>query len=151
MFGMVPRKERPELLERPFRLLREEFEPIFARLFGTWPVALHEWRAWPHGFEMTETEKEYVVRAELPGFEPSEIEVSLRGPVLTIEAKQGEKPREGEAEPTEERPYARMRRSVTLPEGVEMEKLEAVYRHGVLEVTIPKTPEVLPRRIEVKT
>jgi HSP20 family protein len=125
-------------------MLREEFEPIFERMFGTWPVALHEWRAWPHGFEMTETEKEYVVRAELPGFEPTEVEVLLRGGVLTIEAKHGEKPKEPKTE-AEERAYAHMRRSVTLPEGVELEKLTAIYRNGVLEVRVPKTPEVAAR------
>jgi HSP20 family protein len=149
MVAMVPYRERREFwptLERPFRMLREEFEPIFERLLGMWP----------HPFEMTETEKEYVVRAELPGFEPAEVEVTLRGSVLTIEAKHVEKPKEAaeekeaEKEAEEEPRYTHVRRSVTLPEGAELEKLEAEYRNGVLEVKVPKTPEVQARRIEVK-
>jgi HSP20 family protein len=135
-------------MRTPFRLM-EEFEPIFERFFGTWPTPAEEWE-WPvyYGFTMTEGEREYLVRAELPGFEPAEVSVTLTGNVLTIEARHGEEPKEGEAA---EREYAHVRRSVTLPAGAEVERLEAAYRNGVLEVHVPKAPEATARRIEVKT
>jgi HSP20 family protein len=141
--ALIPR------FETPFRLL-QEFEPVLERFFGTWPTPSEEWEPIYRGLHMTETEKEYRVRAELPGFEPPEVTVTLLGNVLTIEAKHGEEPKEGEPE-VKERRYAHVKRSISLPEGVELEKLEATYRNGVLEVHLPKAPEAVARRIEVKT
>jgi HSP20 family protein len=138
-------------VEEPFRLMREEFlPPLFERMFNGWPVPWTEEWTRPWGFEMEETEKEVVVRAELPGFEPAELEVYLRGELLTVTAEHKEaKGKEGE--PEAERRYAKVRRSVTLPPGTETEKLAAVYRNGILEVRVPKTPEAVGRRVEVKT
>jgi HSP20 family protein len=150
MFALTPWREGSRTrallprLETPFRLL-EEFEPILERFFGTWPTPVEEWEPTYRGLHLTETEKEYVVRAELPGFEPPEVAVTLLGNVLTIEAKHGE----GEPE-VKGRRYAHAKRSISLPEGVELEKLEAAYRNGVVEVHLPKAPEVVARRIEVK-
>jgi HSP20 family protein len=124
----------------PFDLLGREFaslfEPFFpAREYGPW------------GFEMEEKEGEVVVRAEVPGFEPKEIEVILLGNVLTIRAEH-KLPVKGEkVEP----PEAKLERSVTLPTGINSEKVEALYRYGVLEVHIPLVPEAKPRHIVVKT
>jgi HSP20 family protein len=128
----------------------EEFEPVFERFFGTWPTPVEMWEPSYRGLTMTETEKEYVVRAELPGFEPPEVTVTLLGNVLTVEAKHGEEPKKGEPE-VKERRYAHIKRAISLPEGAELEKLEATHRNGVLEVHLPKAPEAVPRRIEVKT
>jgi HSP20 family protein len=66
---------------------------------------------------------------------------------LTIRAEHREPP-EGKAV---ERRHARLERTVTLPVGVEPEKVEARYRSGVVEVHVPLPPEAKPRRIEVKT
>jgi HSP20 family protein len=83
----------------------------------------------------------------MPGFELGEIEVTLRGNELTVRAEHTE-PTEGEAK---EGRYARLERTVTLPAGVEPSKVEARYHNGVLEVHVPRAPETMPRRIEVKT
>lgn len=151
MFALLPSRERarPTRWETPFRMLREEFAPLFERLFATepfYPFEGHEW------LTTNETETEWIVRAELPGFEPKELEVVLHGPELTIEAKHTE-----ETEPTEKPEtettarYAHVRRTFTLPEGLETEKAAATYRNGVLEVHIPKGPKAVGRRVEVKT
>jgi len=95
---------------------------------------------------MEEKENEVVLRAEVPGFEMKELDVTVRGDELTILAEHKE-PAKGEAV---ERRQARLERSVTLPSGVEPEKIEATYRNGVLEVHVPRIPEAKPRRIEVK-
>ena len=96
---------------------------------------------------MEERENEYVLRAEVPGFAASELEVTTAENVLTVRAEH----RRAEKEPAGERPYARLERAITLPPGVNLEAIEARYHNGVLEVHIPRTPEVRPRRIEVKT
>jgi HSP20 family protein len=146
MLGLVPRRRGRTALARwerePFETLRREIASFFE-----FPWSRMTWEPEPWGFETEEGEKEIVLRAEMPGFEVGEIEVSLRGSELTVRAEHRE-PAEGEAK--EEREYARLERTVTLPPGVEPERAEARYHSGVLEVHVPRTPEAMPRRIEVK-
>jgi HSP20 family protein len=81
-----------------------------------------------------------------------DFDVHVAGDVLTITAEHKEKEAKGkDGEPEAERRYARMRRSLTLPPGIEPEQVTATYRNGVLEVHLPRKPEALGRRIEVKT
>ena len=155
MFSLMPtRRERraERALARgemtPLDLFRREFASLFDRAFGGWPVpAEMPWEMTePWGFEMEEGEREIVLRAELPGFEASELEVTLRDNLLTLRAEHREPAEEGKAE----RRHARLERTVMLPPGFEPEKVEARYRNGVLEIHVPRTPEAQPRRIEVK-
>jgi len=151
MFALTPWTRTTALLPRtetPFGWMPEEFATLFNRFFPAWPVAeMPEWLT-PRGLTMEEKEKEIVVRAELPGFGPEELKVEVLEGRLTIEAEH-----RVPAEKTEEaeREYARARRVLTLPPGVEPEKAEATYRNGVLEVHVPRTPGAVGRRIEVKT
>jgi len=132
----------------PFDLLRREFASLFDRAFAGWPVPFEmSWEMTePWGVEMEEGEKEVVVRAEMPGFEASELEVTLRNNLLTLRAEHREPAAEGAAE----RRQARLERTVLLPPGIDPEKVEARYRNGVVEVHVPRTPQAQPRRIEVK-
>jgi HSP20 family protein len=153
MFNLMPRRRERKtegaLARRehtPFDLLRHEFASLFDRAFPAWPFeATWEWE--PGGLAMEECDEEVVIRAEVPGFEPNELEVSLRGNELTLRAEHRE-PTEGEAG---ERRHARFERCLTLPPGMDPDKIEARYRNGVLEVHVPRVPEAKPRRIEVKT
>ena len=147
MFTLMPvRRERPIAggLARPryipFDVLGREFASLLEPFF---PVREFE----PWGFEMEEKEGEVVCRAEVPGFEPKEIEVILLGNVLTIRAEHKPVPNAKK----EEVPPVKLERSMTLPTGVNPEKVEALYRYGVLEVHIPLGPEAKPRHIVVKT
>lgn len=151
MFALMPRT-RTALLPRteaPFRWMPEEFETLFNRFFAGGPVM--ETPEWPYTWGVTteEKEKEVVVRVELPGFEPAELKVEVTGELLTVEAEHRE-PAEKATEKAE-RTYAHVKRVITLPPTVELEKAEATYRNGVLEVHVPRTPEAVGRRIEVKT
>jgi HSP20 family protein len=123
----------------PLRLLRNEMESLFGRALEE--VTSEPWIETP-GWEVTEAEKEVVLRLELPGYEPSEITVTLEGTVLLLRAVHVETPenRRREAE------YR-----FTLPTGLEMERIEVFYRNGVLEVHVPRVPGAVPRRIEVRT
>lgn len=145
MFGLMPRTARRAMARReaePFESLRRDMASLFA--LPSWPFAEFELEPWP--FETEERENELILRAEMPGFEPGEIEVTLRGNELTARAERTAT-EEGEAP---SRRHARVERSVTLPEGIESARIEATYRNGVLEVRVPRAPEALPRRIEVK-
>jgi HSP20 family protein len=156
MFGLMPRRREPALLPaewNPFEMLRREFMPLLNRMFTDWPTLMELPREIMGRWEVNveEREKEVVVRAELPGFALNEIEVLLVGPRLTIRAEHKEEAPKTEPPVPVERHYGRVERLVMLPEGILPEKVEATYRNGMLEVHVPRAPETMPRRIEVKT
>lgn len=148
MFALKPWSKRmlAPLPETPFGWMPEEFERLFSRIFTESPVV--ETPEWPYRWAMTteEKEKEYVVKVELPGFKPEEVKVEMIGERMTVEAEHKEPAEKPEEKP--ERIYAK--RVVTLPPEVEPEKVEVFYRNGVLEVHLPRKPEVVARKIEVK-
>jgi len=151
MLALMPRRTRSnELLPRMPRMLEafpDGFETLWNRLFR-WPMM--ETLEPTYRWEMTteERENEVLVRAELPGFASEEVRVELTGNVLSIEAEH--RPPAEETAPKPEREYARVRRELTVPPGINPEGITATYRSGVLEVHLPLTPEATPRRIEVK-
>jgi HSP20 family protein len=153
MFALLPRKKAAGELARreaePLDLMRREFATLFDRFFGAWPLLaapLEEKPPW--GFEVEETVKEIVVRAEVPGFEIGELKLEAVGDTLMILAEHTAETKEKEKE---ERYLGRLERTLLLPPDVEVDKIEAVFRNGILEIHIPKKPETVPRRIEVKT
>jgi HSP20 family protein len=110
----------------------------------------------PAGFapaiDVAETKDEYKLTAEVPGLEPSQVDVSVAGDTLVIK---GEKTRE--TEKTEggaqisERSFGAFRRSFQLPDDVDASQIEASHANGVLTVRLPKTGEARqPKKIEVK-
>lgn len=148
MFALKPWSKRTlaPLPERAFGWIPEEFEGLMNRLFTLPPMM--ETPEWPYRWAMTteEKEKEYIVKVELPGFKPEEIKVELIGTQLTVEAEHKEPAEKPEEKP--ERIYAK--RTLTLPPEAETEKVEVFYRNGVVEVHLPKKPETVARKIEVK-
>lgn len=152
MFSLMPwRREKAAgtLLPRdePFRHLRQELDSLFGRFFDAWPVEGYR-EDW--GLEMEDTGKEVKIRAEAPGFEAKDFDIRLNGDVLTIRAEhEAAKGKAGDQEV--ERRHASMTRYVTVPPGTDPNKVEAVYRNGILEVSLSKSPEAMGRRIEVKT
>jgi len=153
MFALMPWRKRETVLlprtETPFGWLPEEYEKLLTRFLPTWPVM--ETPEYPWGMTIDEKEKEVVVRVELPGFAPEELKVEVVGELLTVEAEHKEPVEKEKKEEKAERVYAHVKREFTLPPEVELEKVEAIYRNAVLEVHLPRKPEVVGRRIEVKT
>jgi HSP20 family protein len=135
MFNLTPsrRGERAMTTHRghPLDLLRHEFESMFERMFGRWPALtemsdeMEAMRFWD--LSTTENEAEFVVKAEVPGFDANELNVQLNENLLTIEA-------EKRKESGKEKEFSRFRRSVTLPSGIDAEKAQASYRNGVLDL-----------------
>jgi len=147
MFALMPWTRRPTQLPR-VAFPDEDFERLFDR-FLSFPVM--EESDWPKRWDLTmeENEKEFLIRFELPGFEPSEVKLEISGDRLLVEAEH--KPPEDLAKEKNERNYAHVKRTITLPTGVNLEAVEANYRNGILEVHVPRGPEALGRRIAVKT
>lgn len=156
--SLVPwrhKQEKPsgQLVAGPTRnelmRLREEFDSLLDR-FWTKPLSVWEdadlWDV-GMGCELEDGEKELVIRAEAPGFEPDEINVRMSGNRLTLEAKHKEERKEGNGHSVH---YGQFYRSVTVPHGIETNKIKAEYKHGILEVHLPKGPEAQPKRIAVR-
>jgi len=152
MFALTPRRKSMRApLARRLGLMSEEFPALVNRLFNEWPVL--EPLEWPAAWGVTteEKEKEVVVRMEMPGFEPNEVNLTVTGGRLTVEAEHKEPEKKGErAEEKAERTYAHVKHMMTLPPETEPEKAEAILRNGLLEVHVPRKPEAVGRRIEVK-
>jgi HSP20 family molecular chaperone IbpA len=93
---------------------------------------------------MDETDKEVVVRAEAPGFEPGEFDIDVRGDMLTIRAEHKETEDQAKEGAARQWGSRRLERSFTLPVTVDPDKVEAHYRNGVLEVHLPRTEQAPP-------
>jgi HSP20 family protein len=153
MFGIMPwrRERKGELVPRaadPFGLMRREFDTLFDRFFGRWPLAAEGWEKPAWGLEVLDEGKDVMVRAEAPGFDVADFDVRVTGDVLTITAEHKETKEKGEKNGS--RTYARLERVVTLPASADTEKAEASYRNGVLELHFPRLPEAEGKKIEVK-
>jgi HSP20 family protein len=92
----------------------------------------------------------FLVRAELPGVDKATLEVTAKGDQLTL---RGERviaaPRAEASYHRRECDAGQFRRAVTLPQAVDPEQIEATYKNGVLEVVLPRLPELKPRRISI--
>jgi HSP20 family protein len=134
----------------PFFLsrLRDEFDHLLDRFAKAcprlWGDAEHGWR-W--GLEVEDQDDAVLVRAEAPGFEPGDFDVQVQDGRLTLRAA-----RKTETKKDESREWSQREcyQSVTVPAGIEKDKVEARYHNGVLTITLPKTAEAKGRRVPVK-
>jgi len=142
----------------PFLSLHREMNRLFDDVFRGFDTRLpslgsvSSFRgAWPN-IEISETDKEIRVTAEVPGLEDKDVEVFLDDGVLTL---RGEKRSETEDKEKHfsERYYGRFERRIPLGYEVEEDKVDARFRNGVLNITLPKTSKAQSqlKRIEIKS
>lgn len=102
--------------------------------------------------DLRDTETNYIVKADIPGMTPEDLELSITGERLTL---QGERKRpEGVSEESvrlQERQFGRWSRTLNLPEWIDIEKIDARVALGVLTVVLPKSKQAEVHRIEIKT
>jgi len=105
---------------------------------------------WLPAVDVWETDGELVLSFDIPGVEEDRISVELEDNVLTVSGERERAQRtEGDRFYRYERRFGQYARSVTLPQGVDEEKIEADYKAGVLEVRVPKPEEQKPKRIRI--
>ena len=131
--------------------LRSGMERLYDRFFDLRPFRrFTDEGEWMPSVDFSETAKEIIVNAEIPGVEAKEIDVNLKGNVLTIK---GERKRELEEKEENfhriERSYGSFYRSLRLPSEVDGEKIKATYKEGVLRITMPKTKKEAGKKIEI--
>jgi len=130
--------------------LHDEMDNLIGSFFGDsdWPVWGH--RRWP-ALDIAESDNEFIVKAEIPGCKPEDIDISVHGNVLTIK---GEKKQEEEKKEKGyyhvERSYGSFRRDLTLAAEVDTAKIQAECRDGVITITLPKSEKAKPTKIKVK-
>lgn len=140
---------------RPFRdmeRMRREMDRLWDSFFEERPRRkVEEVGEWLPSLDLPETKNDLVVKAELPGLDPKDIDISLSDCVLTIkgEKKQGKEEKE-ENYHLIERSYGSFTRSVRLPGDVQSDKITASYKNGVLRVTLPKSEEAKKKEIKIK-
>jgi HSP20 family protein len=117
------------------------------RSFGS--LASEEIESFP--IDISETENEVIVRADLPGFSKEEVSVNATENTLTIEAKRKEKKEEkGERFYRIERKVGSLRRTVSLPVEIDAERAKAKMKDGVLEIVLPKKEKRKGKEIEIE-
>jgi len=138
----------------PFKEADAFFRSFSPSLFGRWPHMSGEdgeQIEWAPVADISETEQEYLVRAELPGVRREDVKVTLEDGVLTI---QGERRQEKEAKDEKmhrtERFYGSFYRRFTLPDNADAASISAETRDGVLNVHVPKLKVEKPRAVEIK-
>jgi HSP20 family protein len=128
--------------------LRRRMDQLFDRFAGASPVTSRAGVFPP--VNLYESGDSYVLTAELPGLRNEEIDVSIERDRVTLHGERRiDYPKDASLHRVERRAGA-FRRTVQLPLEVEGEKVDAIYRNGVLTLRIPKAPEHQPRRIAVK-
>ncbi|KRT73098.1 MAG: heat shock protein Hsp20, HSP20 family protein [Candidatus Rokubacteria bacterium CSP1-6] len=135
-----------------FTTLQKEIDRLFERF---WEPRWDEFPAlageWTPSLDLSETKDALVVKAEIPGIDPKEIEVSLQDQVLTIKGeKRQEKEEKDEHYFRMERSYGGFVRSIRLPVPVDGSKVSATFKNGLLTVKLPKTPAAKGTTIPVK-
>jgi len=141
----------------PFKEL-DELQNRLSTLFGRAPVRRQEGgkeamtvAEWSPLVDISEDDKEYVIKAELPEVKKEDVKVTVENDVLTITGERKfEKEEKGRKYHRVERAYGNFVRSFTLPDDADANKVNAEFKDGVLKVRVTKSESAKPKQIEVK-
>ncbi len=145
--------------DHPFFSLQRDMNRLFDSFFrdldvsptGPWETGMETFSP---SIDVREDEKEIVVKAELPGVEDKDVEVLLSGNALTLKGEKREEKEEKEKGYYHmERRYGAFSRVIPLPEGVETEKAEASFKHGILTIRVPRKESAIEagKKIPIKS
>lgn len=136
---------------REFRSIEDRLEKVFGDLL---PRGREEGlaRTWEPAVDVYETDKEFVLKVELPEVEEKDVHVNVDGNMLTLT---GERKQEREIKKEQyhrtERFYGSFARSFTLPDTVDRDNIKATYKGGVMKLTLPKKEGAKPKEIKIET
>ena len=129
------------------------FGQIFEELWrNSQPAAFANSAALRPAMDVVENDNEVVIRVDLPGLSPDDLNIQVDGDLLTISGEfAATDEQEGERYHTRERRAGEFKRSLRLGEQIDTEHVSATFEHGVLNLTLPKLPEAQPKQIKVQT
>jgi HSP20 family protein len=135
----------------PFTSLQREINGLFEDFTRGWPTFGGISELTP-SMNVTETDKEIEITAELPGLQEKDVQVNVADNVLTIKGeKRAEKEEKDKNYRLFERSYGSFARTLDLPEGIDPDAIKASISNGVLKVTVPKPALKQVKKVEVKT
>ena len=124
------------------------FDDFFDSMLNAWG----SYSAKVPAVDVEETQDEFIIKAELPGFDENNVKIYVEKHVLHISGETDDKndEKEGRKYLVKERRHTSFSRSFSLPDGLDESAISATFENGILTVTLPKMPEEKPRHIEVK-
>jgi HSP20 family protein len=144
---MYRRYSIPTVWREMDRLQRE-----MNRLFETsYPSRLHSAPAYP-AMNVWTNEEGLQITAEVPGVSPKDIDISVVGDTLTLSGvREPDELKEGARYHRQERGYGNYSRSLQLPFSVNVDKVEATFKNGILSIVLPRAEEDKPKKITIKS
>jgi HSP20 family protein len=137
--------------ETAYRSSVYPFGEIFEELWRK-PTTVADATALRPAMDVVENENEVVIRVDLPGLSPDDLNIQVDGDLLTISGEFATTDeQEGERYHYRERRAGEFKRSLRLSELIDTEHVSATFENGVLNLTLPKLPEAQPKRIKVQT
>ena len=137
---------------RDLSLLQGDMNRLFERFLGDGggTTSAERPRRWTPAMDIVEEDDHYVLRADLPGLGEEDVTIEVVDDTLRISGeRRSEITSSGTGFVRVERAFGRFERTLTLPDGVDAELIDASFDRGVLEVRVPKPVEVAPRRITI--
>jgi HSP20 family protein len=129
---------------------RQEMDELFTRFFGEgYRSPTGSMLNWPTT-ESYFKDGNWIMRFDLSGVDPKDIDISVAGDTLTVRASRERRREHDHESGAREANYARFEHSLTLPKGVKSDQIKANYQHGVLELSMPESPELMGRKIPVE-
>lgn len=144
---------RDRSVASPFMSLQREIDRLFEDFSRGFPtIAGNGATALMPSMDVTETDKEIEITAELPGLEEKDVQINIADNILTIRGeKKAEKEQKDKNYRLVERSYGSFERTFELPEGVNADAIKANISKGLLKVTVPKPAPTQAKKIEVKS
>jgi len=139
------------LWDLKFPTLKEEMDKLFEDFFGKSGFQSLSEGGWFPPLDIYETKKDVIVTLDIPGINPKDVNISIVDEKIIIK---GERLKEEESKDETcyrtERVYGTFQRIIQLPTDVVGDMAKATYKDGVLKITIPKSPKVIPKEIKVE-
>ena len=149
--SLVPKKKTDASDRLPMVSLKDEVNRLFDDFFSGGSLTMPLRGQWAPALDVSESDTHVIVKAEVPGMNGKDIEVTLTGDTLTIK---GEKKEESSSKDQNyyrmERRYGSFQRVLSLPSSVDASKVAAEYKDGVLSIKMEKKEHSKPRNIQIK-
>jgi HSP20 family protein len=146
-FELMPRRYHGEM-----RRFQREMQDLWDRFFSESPLERWTSREWSPSVDISETDGSIEVKAEIPGFDSKDIDLSVAGDVLTIKGeKKTEEKKEKKQYHYREISSSSFQRSFQLPASINSEAVDAEFKNGVLHISLPKAEENNKKKIDIKS
>ena len=131
--------------------LRREMDNLWNNFLGDTSFPSSISRDWMPSVDVSETDDQLQIKAELPGVDAKDVKVSISGDLLTIKGeKKKEEEKKDEHFHSSERFYGSFQRSFRLPANIKTDEVDATYKKGILQLVLRKTEESKKKEIEIK-